>query len=72
MQIDFRKLADSTDFLQELRKLVPESERSKFDEWIEGQIEQHQEICDATVARMQQEVDKTVENKEDDDKKSEQ
>ncbi len=71
MYIDFRKLTQTTDFLQELRKLLPEKERAGFDEWIEEQIGQHQELCDASVARMQQEVKKTVEKHEDVDKKSE-
>ena len=71
MYVDFRKLTQSTDFLQELRKLLPEKEREGFDEWIEQQIDQHQELCDASVARMKQEVEKTVEKHEDVDKKSE-
>ena len=71
MYVDFRKLTQATDFLDELRKLLPESERAGFDEWIEEQIDQHQELCNASVARMQQEVEKTVEKHEDVDKKSE-
>ena len=70
--IDFRKIVQSTDFLQELRKLVPAKEREKFDEWLEGQIEQHQEVCDATAARMHQEVKLNEESEENVDKKSEQ
>ena len=71
MHIDFRKLTKSTEFLKELRNLLPEKERAQFDEWIEEQIDQHQEICNASVARMKQEVEKTLENNEDVDKKSE-
>ena len=71
MYIDFKQLTQSTDFLQELRKLLPEKERAGFDEWVEEQIGQHQEICDASVARMKQEVEKTVEKHEDVNKKSE-
>ena len=68
--IDFRKIVNSTDFLKELRKLVPEKERAQFDEWIDDQIDQHQEVCNATAARMQQEVEQATETEQDVDKKS--
>ena len=70
--IDFRKIVNSTDFLKELRKLVPEKERTQFDEWIDDQIDQHQEVCNATAARMQQEVEQATETEQDVDKKSDQ
>ena len=42
--IDFRKLVNSTDFLEKLREKVPEHLREKWDEYIETQIDLHEKM----------------------------
>lgn len=51
--IDLKKIVNSTDFLEKLRKQVPENLREEWDKYIEMEIERHDKLAKKIVTEIQ-------------------